>query len=227
MNGTLSIGDTGPEVEKWQRYLVSQGYRVATDGRFGPSTLAATRSMQRKLGVTPDGRVGHRTMDRQAATSAVPLPTARPDMPPAPQPGGMANTPTTGDQPFVSSGPEADLNLMHSAASNRAATDAMAQELQGQYYDARSADAASQGAPPAYRPDFTDQGNPPTAQALMQARGIKPNFDAAGPGMGAGASVDFGGVGGGGVTSGSPATLSSDPVKRDALIRALLQGVGG
>ncbi len=228
MNRTLSIGDTGPDVENWQRYLISQGYKVATDGKFGPSTLAATRSMQRKLGVMPDGRVGHRTLDRQTATQATPLPTARPDMPPAPAPqADVLSGARTGDQPFVSSGPEADLNLMHSAASNRAATDAMAQELQSQYYDARSADMANQGAPPPYQPDFTDQGNPPTAQALMQAKGIRPNFDAAGPGMGAGASVDFSGSGVPGMAPGSPAALSSDPVKRDALIRALLQGAGG
>jgi peptidoglycan hydrolase-like protein with peptidoglycan-binding domain len=218
MNRTLGIGDTGPDVEKWQHYLLSQGYKVATDGKFGPSTLAATRSMQRKLGVMPDGRVGHRTLDRQMATQSTPLPQARPDMPPAPQPGGMANTPTTGDQPFVSSGPEPDLNAMHSAASNRAATDAMAQELQSQYYDARQADLTNQGAPPPWQPDFTDQGAPPTHAldaAIMAKRGIRPAFSSAGP-SGGEPSMDFSGTGG-----------ANDPRTRDMVIRMLLQGAGG
>jgi peptidoglycan hydrolase-like protein with peptidoglycan-binding domain len=228
MNRTLSIGDTGPDVENWQRYLISQGYKVATDGKFGPSTLAATRSMQRKLGVMPDGRVGHRTLDRQAATQATPLPQARPDMPPAPQPGGMANTPTTGDQPYVSSGTEADLNAMHSAASNRAATDAMAQELQSQYYDARKADMANQGAPPPVTRAFTDQGAAPPTHALdpaiMAARGIRPDFSIAGP-SGGEPSMDFSGTGGALSPMGAPAP--NDPRTRDMVIRMLLQGAGG
>jgi hypothetical protein len=227
MNRTLGIGDTGPDVEKWQHYLLSQGYKVATDGKFGPSTLAATRSMQRKLGVMPDGRVGHRTLDRQTATQATPLPQARPDMPPAPQPGGMANTPTTGDQPFVSSGPEPDLNAMHSAASNRAATDAMAQELQSQYYDARQADLTNQGAPPPWQPDFTDQGAPPTHAldaAIMAKRGIRPAFSSAGP-SGGEPSMDFSGTGGTLRPMGAPAP--NDPRTRDMIIRMLLQSGGG
>jgi hypothetical protein len=139
----------------------------------------------------------------------------------------MANMPTTGDQPFVSSGPEPDLNAMHSAASNRAATDAMAQELQSQYYDARQADLTNQGAPPPWQPDFTDQGAPPTHAldaAIMAKRGIRPAFSAAGP-SGDEPSMDFSGTGGTLRPMGAPAP--NDPRTRDMIIRMLLQSAGG
>jgi hypothetical protein len=139
----------------------------------------------------------------------------------------MANTPTTGDQPFVSSGTEADLNAMHSAASNRAATDAMAQELQSQYYDARKADLTNQGAPPPVTRAFTDQGAPPTHAldpAIMAARGIRPDFSIAGPSSGE-PSMDFSGTGGALSPMGAPAP--NDPRTRDMVIRMLLQGAGG
>lgn len=208
--GVLTIGDTGDDVRRWQQYLVSQGYRVATDGRFGPATLAATRQVQRKLGVTPDGRVGHRTVARQDQTQATPLPVARPDMPPAPAPAStdvLSGGGQTGDQPFVSSGPEADLNAMHSAASNNAWDQQMAQSLMGQYYDTRAADLANQGPPPPVQPTFTDQATASMPGLLMagkRAQGVNPNFDAAGQ------------------AGGAPM-----PVQRDQMIRMLLQQAGG
>ncbi len=232
MNKTLSIGDTGDEVLNWQKYLVSQGFRVAVDGRFGPSTLAATRAMQRRLGVTADGKVGHRTIDRQTATSSTPLPQARPDMPPAPQPAtDVLSGPNTGATAFQSSGPEADLNAMHSAASNNAADQSMAQELMGQYYDTRKADAAFNAPPAPVTRQFTDQGSMPPTHALdpamMAAQGVNPNFAAAGPQGGGGAGMDLGGVGQAASPMGAPAVNSIDPIKRDQLIRALMMQAGG
>ncbi len=217
MNKTLSIGDTGEEVRRWQEYLISQGFRVNADSKFGASTLAATRAMQRRLGVKADGKVGHRTLDRQSTTQATPLPQARPDMPPAPAPPTMADMLTgdkTGGDAFTSSGPEADLAAMHSAASNRAWDQQVSSDSVGHDTDMRAEQAAMlmNPAPPVTR-QFTDQGAPPTHvldPAIMAAQGINPNFAAAGPTGGAGASVDM-----------------STPTGRDQLIRALMMQAGG
>lgn len=233
MARVIGIGDTGDEVKRWQEYLATQGFKVAADGKFGPSTLAATRQMQKRLGVKADGRVGHRTTERKTTTQAVPLPTARPDMPPAPSPSApVLAGDRTGQDAFQSSGPEADLNAMHSAASNRSWDQQMAQELQGQYYDAREADQRNQGPPEPWRPAFTDQPSqtvPPHSMdtAMMAARGVNPNFDAAGPQGDAGSAIDLTGVGQPPGAAGAQAGTVIDPVKRDALIRALLQGSGG
>ncbi len=215
MSKILSIGDTGEEVRRWQEYLISQGFQLTADSKFGASTLAATRAMQRRLGVKADGKVGHRTMDRQATTAATPLPQARPDMPPAPAPPTMADMLTgdkTGDQPFVSSGPEPDLNAMHSAASNRAWDQQVSADSVGHDTDMRAEQAAMLMNPPPPVQQFTDQPAPnaPDMPGLMgaglQAKGMYPNFAAAAPG----ASVDM-----------------STPTGRDQLIRALMMQAGG
>lgn len=220
---TLSIGDTGDDVKNWQHYLASQGFPVDADGYFGPQTLAATRTMQRRMGLKPDGKVGHRTVDK----SETPLPRLRPVSAPQPFAPGPA---------FQSSGPEADLNAMHSAASNNAADAAMAQELMGQNYDARAADAASQRDAPPYQPAFADTATgspmPGMPGAVRRAQGLDPvNFPAE---FGAPVpQIDVGGAGGPavggqpGLSAGAPAGGQIDPVKRDALIRALLMQAGG
>ncbi len=190
------------------------------DSKFGASTLAATRAMQRRLGLKADGKVGHRTLDRQSTTQATPLPQARPDMPPAPAPPTMADMLTgdkTGGDAFTSSGPEADLNAMHSAASNRAWDQQVSADSVGHDTDMRAEQAAMlmNPAPPVTR-QFTDQSAPnaPDMPGLMgaglQARGMYPNFAAAGPAGGTGASVDM-----------------STPTGRDQLIRALMMQAGG
>lgn len=231
MAKVLGIGDTGEEVRRWQEYLISQGYKIQADSKFGPSTLAATRAMQRKLGVRADGKVGHRTTDRQATTQAQPMPRARPAAPAQ----GILSGPKTGEGgAYQSAGREYDPAAMRAAASNNAATDAMARELQGQYYDARKADLTNQGAPPSFAPAFTDQPAPGTEQtahgldpAMMAAQGVSPNFDAAGPTGGGGATVDLTAAGGAVNPMGAQAGQYIDPVKRDAIIRALLQQAGG
>ncbi len=215
MSKILSIGDTGEEVRRWQEYLISQGFQLVADSKFGASTLAATRAMQRRLGVKADGKVGHRTMDRQTTTSATPLPQARPDMPPAPAPPTMADMltgPKTGDTSFTSSGPEADLAAMHSAASNRAWDQQVSADSVGHDTDMRAEQAAMLMNPPPPVRHFTDQPAPnaPDMPGLMgaglQAKGMYPNFAAAAPG----ASVDM-----------------NTPTGRDQLIRMLMMQAGG
>ena len=65
--GTLSQGDTGPEVEVLQ-YMLSLLAQFSnslpaptTDGDFGPETDRAVRSFQVSEGLTPDGIVDERT----------------------------------------------------------------------------------------------------------------------------------------------------------------------
>ena len=210
MTKYLTIGSRGEEVKHWQEYLAQQGFKLPATGYFDPATLAATRKMQRKLGVKADGKVGHNTKARQEQTAATPIPQARPDMPPAPQPQAPVlagdRRGTAAPPPFQSSGPEADLTEMGIAAMQRRQREGMAQALQSQYYDARGADLASQSPPPDWSPAFTDQGSPPTHaldQGILNARGISPNFDAAGPPGG------------------------QSPQARDQLIRMLLQQAGG
>jgi hypothetical protein len=240
MSRILSIGDSGPDVLEWKQYLAKRGFQIDTSNdKFTPSVLAATRAIQRQMGVTPDGMVGRRTL---AAENAAPrqMPEARPGMPPAPlpRPGGLANTPmpgpmsantpSTGDQPFVSSGTEADLNAMHSAASNRAWDQQMSAESVGRDTDMRAQQAAMlmNPAPPVTR-DFTSDGASPTHAldaAIMAKRGIRPDFSGAGP-SGGEPSMDFSGTGGALSPMGAPAP--NDPRTRDMVIRMLLQGAGG
>ena len=57
----LSFGSFGPAVADGQRFLTSQGFRVAVDGRFGSATYAAVVAFQRRRGLVVDGVVGPRT----------------------------------------------------------------------------------------------------------------------------------------------------------------------
>ena len=61
---TLGKWDKGDPVRDWQDFLVSQGYGLGSggvDGKFGDSTVSATRSYQRKVGVEDDGMAGKDT----------------------------------------------------------------------------------------------------------------------------------------------------------------------
>lgn len=59
----LRLGVSGPDVEKWQHFLVGQGYNVGeVDGSFGGKTDAATKQFQRDRGLDPDGVVGRDTL---------------------------------------------------------------------------------------------------------------------------------------------------------------------
>lgn len=212
---TFGIGDTGEDVSRWQTYLASQGFDVQADGKFGPKTLAATRQMQRRMGLKPDGRVGQRTAGKQAQGEAQPLPRMRPDQPPELEQGtNVFGGVQTGQPVYTSADKEYDPNVNAIAASNRSAQEEMARQLMGQYYDTRKADLATQQPIQPYQPDFNQAGTVSDVSqvpaSLMHAAGTMPNFDWAGPA--AGSEV-------------APVPNYADPLKRDAMIRALL-GVG-
>jgi peptidoglycan hydrolase-like protein with peptidoglycan-binding domain len=54
----VRLGDSGPGVKQIQTALVAHGYKVATDGAFGPQTSAAVKAFQKQSGITQDGIVG-------------------------------------------------------------------------------------------------------------------------------------------------------------------------
>ena len=60
---TLSKGRRGPDVERWQTFLIDHGLlRGQADGVFGDETDAATRAFQSQRGLKSDGRVGPVTL---------------------------------------------------------------------------------------------------------------------------------------------------------------------
>lgn len=59
--GGVRLGDCGPAVEQIQSYLISKGFSIAMDGRFGPATDAAVREFQTGSGLEVDGIVGPMT----------------------------------------------------------------------------------------------------------------------------------------------------------------------
>jgi hypothetical protein len=61
-SGTLSNGDSGPEVTSLQKALNQLGYDVGTpDGDFGSKTETAVSAFQSAHNLTPDGIVGETT----------------------------------------------------------------------------------------------------------------------------------------------------------------------
>jgi peptidoglycan hydrolase-like protein with peptidoglycan-binding domain len=57
--------DKGPEVKKWQYFLIGLGYnKVIADGDFGNLTDKATKDFQQKQGLNPDGVVGNNTYSK-------------------------------------------------------------------------------------------------------------------------------------------------------------------
>lgn len=59
--GGVRLGDCGSAVEQIQSYLISKGFSIAMDGRFGPATDAAVREFQTGSGLEADGIVGPMT----------------------------------------------------------------------------------------------------------------------------------------------------------------------
>ena len=60
---TLRRGMTGPDVQRWQTFLIAGGFLSgAADGDFGSQTEAATIRFQTAHGLTPDGVVGGDTL---------------------------------------------------------------------------------------------------------------------------------------------------------------------
>ena len=63
-------GDTGAGVKQIQLALVAHGYKVGTDGQFGPQTKQAVVDFQKKNGLSPDGVVGPATWAKLQASSS-------------------------------------------------------------------------------------------------------------------------------------------------------------
>ena len=57
----MKIGDNGAMVKELQQALNQHGAKIWTDGDFGAGTERAVKAFQRKVGLTPDGRVGPKT----------------------------------------------------------------------------------------------------------------------------------------------------------------------
>ena len=56
----LKLGDTGDDVAQLQRELCELGFKVSTDGDFGPKTEAAVKGWQKKLGAPETGVLSYR-----------------------------------------------------------------------------------------------------------------------------------------------------------------------
>ncbi len=63
----LKRGSSGEQVRTLQTYLVSNGYSLVADGRFGPMTESAVRKYQASAGLAADGIVGPATWKRLVA----------------------------------------------------------------------------------------------------------------------------------------------------------------
>lgn len=59
----LRKGMKGPDVRKWQYFLIGQGFVIGkADGLFGEKTHSATVEFQKRHKLAPDGVVGHQTL---------------------------------------------------------------------------------------------------------------------------------------------------------------------
>lgn len=56
--GCLEKGDKSEQVKRLQRFLKWYGFDIEVDGSFGPATLKAVKSFQKKEGLTADGLFG-------------------------------------------------------------------------------------------------------------------------------------------------------------------------
>ena len=58
----LKLGVSGPDVKKWQTFLIGQGFHSgAVSGEFDAATEAATKEFQKHNLIDVDGRVGNQT----------------------------------------------------------------------------------------------------------------------------------------------------------------------
>lgn len=65
---TLKKGSTGIGVKNWQKFLNWYGaYGLIDDGKFGSLTKEATKAFQTANGLTPDGIVGPKTIEKAKA----------------------------------------------------------------------------------------------------------------------------------------------------------------
>lgn len=68
-------GSRGPDVRRWQDFLIGTGAKLHADGKFGPATERATKKWQRANGLTADGLVGNATLGRAMAERFEAVPT--------------------------------------------------------------------------------------------------------------------------------------------------------
>ena len=90
-------GDKGDEIKLVQQALNDLGYKAGkADGKFGKNTREAVKLFQARNGMTVDGKVGQRTLDRLFSADAVPAAGAAPVVPELPDSGEEGGT---GDAP--------------------------------------------------------------------------------------------------------------------------------
>lgn len=89
---TLGKWDKGDPVKDWQDFLVTQGHKLKVDSYFGDDTVKATKSYQKKVGVTADGLAGPDTIRKAVKDGfkwkrkgSAPKPKPRPKTPDAPK----------------------------------------------------------------------------------------------------------------------------------------------
>jgi hypothetical protein len=98
----LRRGLKGPDVKRWQLFLLGKGYTEigAADGDFGGNTEAATRRFQEATGLEVDGAVGNNTMGK-AMTLGFGLMVDTADDAAAPNPLGNNFPPVPDFRPIV------------------------------------------------------------------------------------------------------------------------------
>lgn len=90
-------GDKGDEIKAVQQALLNLGYKAGkADGIYGKNTREAVKLFQARNGMTVDGKVGQRTLDRLNSADAVPAEGAAPVVPELPdveEDAGTGNAP--------------------------------------------------------------------------------------------------------------------------------------
>jgi peptidoglycan hydrolase-like protein with peptidoglycan-binding domain len=76
-SSNVHLGDSGSGVKQIQTALVAHGYKVATDGQFGPQTAQAVKDFQKNNGLTQDGVVGPKTWAKLQAASSTTTTTGK------------------------------------------------------------------------------------------------------------------------------------------------------
>lgn len=77
---TLRNGSKGPDVKRWQFFLIGQGFDAGVaDGIFGGKTEEATKAFQAKQKLTADGVAGNRTIAKAMLLGFEIIPDDRPE----------------------------------------------------------------------------------------------------------------------------------------------------
>ena len=85
----LSRGSRGEDVRRLQNMLIDLGFlQDKADGIFGKNTQDAVKLFQARNGLTVDGKVGQRTLERLSSPDAVPADGKAPEKQPEPDTNG-------------------------------------------------------------------------------------------------------------------------------------------